>query len=437
MSKHELEALYDNATHYFEFSFDSDKGLQPNQEIIVNADINNPSWIKIASSNDYSAVGDDSLASGNYELWEYMPVFSSSNSDKPIWGTVPELDTDGMEPDLLVELDPNAVNGKGYMNLNIRITNNGLLPVDLGQTEIKYYYTNDRGHAQSVAGNYIGGRIDNSFISITNKVSVEAIRMDTRKKMADTYVSITFSEDTGILNFEDYIDLNIQVYNTGWKSGDYILENDHSYQEDEQEIQTFSLRTRAASNTIGMRTANNIVVTSMYIPLFPPFFHPIPTDMFDFIIGFEPTEEYEPTFSAFKVGQGTSDMNTIDAYNNFISGFANKFNSIQQSDYAIGNNFNTDNAFVFNQFNMGAILMSDISYISSHGFQGGVIPVYKSNLDSFYDYEQILLAEADTKDFKYKTQGKDITDFETFSFKSSDNTQINVKLKKTVCCFQR
>ncbi len=438
MSKHELETLYDNATHYFEFSFDSDKELQPNQEIIVNAGINNLSWTKIVSSNDYSAVGDDSLASGNYELWEYMPVFSSSNSDKPIWGTVPELDTDGMEPDLFVELDPNAINGKGYMNLNIRITNNGLLPVDLGQTEIKYYYTNDRGHAQSVAGNYIGGRIDNSFISITNKVSVEAIRMDIRKKMADTYVSITFSEDTGILNFEDYIDLNIQVYNTGWKSGDYILENDHSYQEDEQEIQTFSLRTRAASNTTGMRTANNIVVTSMYISLFPPFFPPIPTDMYEFIIGLEPIETYEPTFSAFKIGQGTSDENTINDYNNFINGFTNEFNGIQQSDYALGNNFDTDNAFVFNQFNMEAILMSDISYISSHGFQGGAIPVYKSNLDSFYAYEQILLAEADTEDFKYKTPGKDITDFETFSFKSSDNTQINVKLKWliTAACAQ-
>mgnify|MGYP004498299019 FL=1 len=264
LTNHQLESLHDSATHYFEISFDSDKELLPNQEIIVNSDINNTSWSKIVSSNDYSAVGDDSLASSSYMLWEYMPVFISSDLNEPIWGTMPKIDTDGMEPDLLVELDPNAVNGKGYMNLNIRITNNGILPIDLGQTEIKYYYTNDRGYDQSVAGNYIGGRIDNNYVGITDKVIIEAVKMDVRKKMADTYVSIKFADDTGTLNFEDYIDLNVQVYNTDWKSGDYILENDHSYQEEEQEIQTFSLKARAILNNTGMKSTNFIEVITNY-----------------------------------------------------------------------------------------------------------------------------------------------------------------------------
>lgn len=192
------------------------------------------------------------------------------------------------------------------MNLNIRITNNGILPIDLGQTEIKYYYTNDRGYDQSVAGNYIGGRIDNNYVGITDKVIIEAVKMDVCKKMADTYVSIKFADDTGTLNFEDYIDLNVQVYNTDWKSGDYILENDHSYQEEEQEIQTFSLKARTASNTNGMRATNNIVVCSMFMPFFPP----IPTEAIEnhFVSGLEPTEKYEPTFSAFKVGQESSSV---------------------------------------------------------------------------------------------------------------------------------
>lgn len=437
MSKHELETLYDNATHYFEFSFDSDKELQPNQEIIVNAGINNLSWTKIVSSNDYSAVGDDSLASGNYELWEYMPVFSSSNSDKPIWGTIPELDTDGMEPDLLVELDPNAVNGKGYMNLNIRITNNGLLPVDLGQTEIKYYYTNDRGHAQSVAGNYIGGRIDNNFISITDKVSTETIKMDTRKKMADTYVSITFSEDTGILNFEDYIDLNIQVYNTGWKSGDYILENDHSYQEDEQEIQTFSLMTRAASNTTGMRTANNIVVTSMYISLFPPFFPPMPTDIFDFIIGFEPTEEYEPTFSAFKVGWGNDEEYTNGDYEAFINGMKDNLNGIPYSDCATASNL--EEGFSFTQDNMDALLQSDIAYISGHGYFGGVVPIYSSEKSDFLG---MFVANNSVQNSQFHGHYTDLTEDilnNRFSFKEAENETIensNLQWLITAACSQ-
>ena len=436
MSKHELETLYDNATHYFEFSFDSDKELQPNQEIIVNAGINNLSWTKIVSSNDYSAVGDDSLASGNYELWEYMPVFSSSNSDKPIWGTVPELDTDGMEPDLLVELDPNAVNGKGYMNLNIRITNNGLLPVDLGQTEIKYYYTNDRGHAQSVAGNYIGGRIDNSFISITNKVSVEAIKMDTRKKMADTYVSITFSEDTGILNFEDYIDLNIQVYNTGWKSGDYILENDHSYQEDEQEIQTFSLRTRAASNTTGMREAKNIVVGTRYKTSWLE-------DWFYSLFGYEPIK-YEPTYSAFKTGEGSQTGYTTDDYNCFIDIFEDAFGGNQYNEYACAENINNDISFEYE--NLKAILESDIVYISGHGFDGGVIPIYNNAFREngtrvgVRNYDKILSTDKHIGIDFHRYGGSEIPVEDVFSLnmKDHDSDEINENLKWviTAACSQ-
>lgn len=427
MSKHKLDTLYDNATHYFEFSFDSDKKLQPNQEIIINAGVNNLSWTKIVTSNDYSTVGDDSLASSNYELWEYMPVFSSSSSNKPIWGKAPKSDTDGMNPDLLVELDPNAVNGKGYMNLNIRITNNGLLPVDLGQTEIKYYYTNDRGHAQSVAGNYIGGRIDNNFISITNKVSVEAIRMDTRKKMADTYVSITFSEDTGILNFEDYIDLNIQVYNTGWKSGNYILENDHSYQEDEQEIQTFSLRARAASNTTGMREAKNIVVGTRYKTSWLE-------DWLYSLFGYEPIK-YEPTYSAFKIGEGNPRDYKIDDYNDFIDVFEDAFGGNPYNEYACSENINDTVSFEYE--NLNAILESDIAYISSHGFDGGVIPIYNNAFSEngtgvgVNNYDKILSTDKNIgKDFhRYGGSEIPVEDVYSLNMKDHNSDEINENLK--------
>lgn len=419
MTVHNLENLCVNATSYFEFEFDSDEQLQPNQEMIINSSINNTSWSKIVASNDYSAVGDDSLAENGYVAWEYMPVFSATNSDEPIWGIAPEIDTDGMEPDLLVELDPNAVNGKGYMNLNIRITNNGLLPIDLGQTEIKYYYTNDKGLPQSVAGNYIGGRIDNNYVGITDKSVVEAVKMDVRKNMADTYVSIKFAEDTGVLYFEDYIDLNVQVYNTDWKSGDYILENDHSYQEDGQELQTFSAMARATSNSVGMRTANNIVVSTISC-IFPPMILPSKIQ-----IGKLP-RKYKPTYSAFKVGQGSDEGYTITDYLNFINGFEEHFNGTQQSDYAVGDNFNSDTGFKFTQNNMEAILMSDVSYISSHGLKGGVISVHERNSCGFNDFRQILSTDINIGDFQCKSNDKS---YDIFSFKSSDNKDIKTNLK--------
>ena len=304
------------------------------------------------------------------------------------------------------------------MNLNIRITNNGLLPIDLGQTEIKYYYTNDKGLPQSVAGNYIGGRIDNNYIGITDKSVVEAVKMDVRKNMADTYVSIKFAEDTGVLYFEDYIDLNVQVYNTDWKSGDYILENDHSYQEDDQELQTFSTMARVASNTNGMRTTNNIVVCAAFFP-------PINRDLFDIVlddklIGIEPLD-YQPSYSAFKVGWGDGDSYTNADYNAFVNGMKDKLNGTPYSDYAIASNL--EKGFSFTQDNMNALLQSDIAYISGHGYFGGVIPISFNGKSGYENIPKVFVANNNVKNSQFTAPGY-YTEFEmegnTYSFKNGE-----------------
>lgn len=423
MNKYNLDTLHNMANSYYEFSFNTDEKLLPNQEIIIDGNIHNASWSKIVSSNDYSSVGDDSPALNGYIVWEYMPIFSSENQDKPLWGKEPEIDPDGLEPDLMVELDPNAVNGKGYMNLNIRITNNGLLPIDLGQTEIKYYYTNDRGLPQSVSGNYIGGRIDNNFIGITDKSIIETVKMDVRKRFADTYVSIKFAEDTGILYFEDYIDLNIQVYNTDWKAGDYTLENDYSYQEEEQEFQTFSLIARSASNTSGMRNAQNIVVNAACADIsFNGFFK--------YLFGIEPEEPYEPKFALFKVGEGSSTKNTIEDYNAAFQGLVKYFNAVPY-DYESAMNENISHELVFNEDNLKAILESDIAYISGHGFDGGVIPIYKSSAIGLKNYSKILSTDKNIgRDFHhYNGPEIDINNVFSLNMKDHNEDNINENLK--------
>lgn len=435
MTKHILDAQYTNATAYFEFAFNSDEKLQPGQEVYVNAGINNASWSRIVASNDYSAVGDDSPAAPDYVSWKYMPVYSSSDAKMPIWGNAPEPDTTGMKPDLLVELDPSAVGGKGYMNLNIRITNNGLLPIDLGQTEIKYYYTNDNGLEQSVAGSYIGGRINNNYIGITDKAIVNAVAMPQRMRYADTYVSVKFAQDTGILNFEDYIDLNIQVYNAGWAAGDYTLENDHSYRDDvtepEPEIQTFSSMARAAvinNCTVGMREAKNIVVDTRYTASGI-------REWIDIIFGRRP--KYKPAYSAFKVGEGKVEEYNIGDYNAFCDRFENLFDGEKYNEYATGENI-TDNALNFTNDNLKAILESDILYVSGHGFDGGVIPIYRSAYDEtnykgagVWSYDKILTTDRNMgRDF-HRYGGEAVSEDNTFSLNMKDhvNDDINENLK--------
>lgn len=144
---------------------------------------------------------------------------------------------------------------------------------------------------------------------------VNAVAMPQRMRYADTYVSVKFAQDTGILNFEDYIDLNIQVYNAGWAAGDYTLENDHSYRDDvtepEPEIQTFSSMARAAvinNETVGMREAKNIVVDTRYTASGI-------REWIDIIFGRRP--KYKPAYSAFKVGEGKVDEYNIGDYNAF------------------------------------------------------------------------------------------------------------------------
>jgi len=57
------------------------------------------------------------------------------------------------------------------------------------------------------------------------------ITLDLPKGMevVDHYVNIDFGQGAGAISNNDYVDLSIQVYNTGWEHGEYIVENDHSY----------------------------------------------------------------------------------------------------------------------------------------------------------------------------------------------------------------
>lgn len=442
VEKVSLDTMYNMANSYYEFSFNTDEKILPHQEVVVDSCIHKTSWSDILSTNDYSYVGDNLVATDGYTIWKYMPIFSTDEQDSAIWGIPPVVSQNELEPDLLVEFDPAAVNGKGYMNLNIRITNKGLLPIDLGQTEIKYYYTNDCKLPQSVAGNYIGGRINNNFVGITDKAFIETVKMDVRKKMADTYVLIKFAEDTGILNFEDYVDLNIQVYNTNWKPGDYIIDNDYSYQDGSQEIQPFSLIANILNNTVGMRTTDKIIVNTAYANA-----NISVGGFIDYMLGIEP-EEYQPTFSIFKVGEGDTTANTLDDYYAAYRGF-NEVLGARPYDYETATKENINRDLDFNNDNLKALLGADITYISGHGFDGGVIPIYSRARDEYgirtyvNNYSKILSTDKNINgDYHtYTENNKNIVSVDnTYSVNmkdhANDGTTCNVKWMIISACSQ-
>lgn len=259
--------------------------------------------------------------------------------------------------------------------------------------------------------------------------------MPQRMRYADTYVSVKFAQDTGILNFEDYIDLNIQVYNAGWAAGDYTLENDHSYRDDvtepELEIQTFSSMARAAvinNCTVGMREAKNIVVDTRYTASGI-------REWIDIIFGRRP--KYKPAYSAFKVGEGKVEEYNIGDYNAFCDRFENLFDGEKYNEYATGENI-TDNALNFTNDNLKAILESDILYVSGHGFDGGVIPIYESAYNNemsdgagVWTYDRILTTDRNVGHDFHRYGGETVSEDNAFSLNMKDhvNDGVNENLK--------
>jgi hypothetical protein len=276
-----LEETLSGANAYIEFNFTTNAQLVPGQEAIVDVGMNTPDYKNMVVKNDYSYIGDEPEDTYNYATWEFMPVYLSGE-EKPIWGEEPEEgDENAAEAsDLLVELDPNNTKSNyNAMSIQMRLTNPGVELVDLGKTEIIYYYTNDRLYTQIANENLkvkpTDGEIDDFEIVIDEMVEVFSVNgtvtyngndvkskteaklflLSEFREMANMGLSITFQEDAGVLGFNDFIDLQISIHKPDY-SGLYTqesLEDDFSYLEVTNEDLDIE-------NTPGFRSAGNIQV---------------------------------------------------------------------------------------------------------------------------------------------------------------------------------
>ena len=225
-----IKPLRKDANAYVEFGFNSStKQLAPGQEATISARVNNSSWANMIVTNDYSYIGNNKAVQNGYVLWEYMPVYDISDTKNPIFGIEPPIG-DNLESNLLVEFKPQQVSGSNCMNLNIKVKNTGVGPISLRDININYYYTNDNEYKQISNINWAGGRIANSWTSITSSTQVSIDELDKVRNDADTCVKISFN-DSRVLEYEDYVEVKVQVYNQNWRMGKYDLTNDHSYKD--------------------------------------------------------------------------------------------------------------------------------------------------------------------------------------------------------------
>ena len=315
------------------------------------------------------------------------------------------------QPNIKVEFNPYNILDDGMMNLQIKVTNIGNVPIILDGMEIKYYYTNDNELEQKIYYQYASKNNGDSSISLKDYLQVAAIEMDSSKQLADTYIKTTFKSGTGKLNVNENLYVNIVVYNDNYLNDTYVLENDHSYQTNKES--TFALNS-SVNSTSSMVNASNIEVNSR--------------STWNWGAGPEEANGY---FASFKVGEGNEQAYRINDIREFQRGLINYGFSVVPK---YGAKSNISSSLVFTNNNLKAILESDIAYISGHGYFKGIIPIFKDGLSArdYHDYSQYLTADANTD---VSTIGNNpsstISENNIFSLNMKDHQgeSINLRLK--------
>lgn len=373
------------ANSYIEFSFMTTMQIEPDEEAFIQAYITSVKKVNMKASNDFSAV--NSLYNGEYGFikWNKMPIYKN---DSLVYGEEPQDSSEPFEPNL--NLSSTITQEGSSTNINLILTNNGLVPIVLSESEILYHFTNDDKYEDTVDVYTAGGNFDGEhYKNISDDIIAEISKLKFKKDKANSCLSIKFSPFSGTLYYGESIKLEMKIHNENFRPGYNNLTNDFSCSTSENNLP-------------------NILVNTNYINEFGEY---VPYSYGN------PVPDYIPTFSAFKVGEGSESQNKIDDYNSFIRIMENKYNYKKYSDYACAENINNNLTFTYE--NLQAVLESDVLYISGHGSRGGVIPIYNSNKDSLSEYTQIFTTDANV--------GSDYQNFDVTNINTSNVFSVNMK----------
>lgn len=363
---HSIPAPYKKqANAYLEFDFSNvSLFLANNEHLRINFGMHTDTWHTMLPSNDFSAVDSNYNGEEDLILWTKMPVYEK-NTGKRIWGTEPKDGAENVDPQATIKCVSNTLINDSAVDMLIGIKNNSSVPIDLSKSELLYYYTNDNDYNQTINVHYVGGKINGNWSDITDKVSAEVNLLETKKDKADSVIKLTFADSVGTLCCDENIDIRLTICNKDWKQGKIDLSNDYSY----------------CNITAPNYIANNIIFKAKYLDNVGRYA--------EYEYG-NPIGDYKPTFSAFKIGEGRKEANTLQDYDNFIKYFSEDFGGVPYNEYALGENISnndpnsTKDDFYFTNENLRSLLGSDIAYISGHGSRGGVIPIYPNGIRSDY-----------------------------------------------------
>lgn len=408
---HKIPAPYKNqANAYLEFNF-SNKSLSllPNKYLEIKCGMHTNNWNTIRTSNDFSAINNNYNGEEGFLLWTKMPVYEKYTGRR-IWGVEPKDGAENVNPQATIRCVSSTVSNDSAVDMLISIQNNSSVPIDLSKSELLYYYKNDNDYNQKINVHYVGGKINGNWLNITDKISAEVNLLETIKDRANSVIKLVFADSIGTLCCDENINIRLTICNEEWRQGRIDLSNDYSYY----------------NVTAPDYIANNIIFKAKYLNNVGHYA--------EFSYG-EPIGNYKPLFSAFKIGEGREEVNTLQDYDNFIRYFSEDFGGDPYNKYALGENISnndpnsTKDDFYFTNENLRSLLGSDIAYISGHGSRGGAIPIYQNGIRPDYNFKDDA-EEDDHCEILYNqliTTDKNIgTDFQHFGlFNSPDRFNID------------
>ncbi len=394
------------ANSYIEFSFMTTKQIEPDEEAFIQAYITSVKNVNMKASNDFSAVNSLYNGESGYVKWNKIPIYKN---EKLVYGEEPVDSSEPFEPEL--ELVPTITQDGSSTNINLVLTNNGLTPFILSESEILYHFTNDDRYEDIVDVYNVGGAFDGEYYKEIKSNTIATIsKLKYKKEKANSCLSIKFSPFSGTLYYGESLKLEMKIHNENWIPGKNDLMNDFSYSKSENGLP-------------------NILVNTNYINELGEYV--------SYSYG-NPVPDYRPTFSIFKVGQGGMFECTLGDYNIVKNNMVSSYNADLNNEFSEGENVKS--TLSFGDENIKEILKSEFAYISGHGFKGGVIPIYISRKNEINEYNKILSTDKEIGTDFSRYNGPQIERENIFSFNmkdyANDDVEENLKWVMLSACDQ-
>lgn len=113
------------------------------------------------------------------------------------------------------------------IGLKFKLSNTGSTAVALNSITYRYYYTLEGSSNQSFWGDYAGGYVNGSYVSLTSSMIGTFKKVNPAKTGASDYLEISFNNTAGMIGPGGVLEMNMRITKLDWSN--YNQANDYSF----------------------------------------------------------------------------------------------------------------------------------------------------------------------------------------------------------------